>query len=139
MSVGMSNLNEINTAYDILSHKNAKISLLHCVSSYPTSEKDANLSSIYKLKDSFDCVIGQSDHTNDIIVPLYAVCCGAQIIEKHYKIDDNMDCVDSPVSITESQMKNLVHEIRRIENIMGSSDLKTRDCEKGSLIFRRKS
>jgi sialic acid synthase SpsE len=50
-----------------------------------------------------------------------------------------MDCVDAPVSITERQMKKLVYETRRIEKIMGSPVLETRECEKGSLIFRRKS
>ena len=139
LSVGMSNLNEINEAYEIIKSNNNNIALLHCVSSYPTKENNSNLSVISKLKESFDCVIGQSDHTNDIQVPLYAVCCGAQILEKHFMIDKKMECVDSPVSITEKQMSRLVKETRRIEMIMGSSELKTRNCEKGALTFRRKS
>ncbi len=139
MSVGMSNISEIEEAYNIISDNNDKIALLHCVSSYPTLEKDSSLGSIFSLKEKFDCVIGQSDHTNDIEVPLFAVCSGAQIIEKHYMIDKKMDCVDAPVSITESQMSNLIKQIRRVENIFGDPTLKTRDCEKGSLIFRRQS
>ena len=139
MSVGMSNLDEIKSAYELLKSSTSNIALLHCVSSYPTIETDSNLASIFSLKKSFDCVIGQSDHTNDILVPLYAVCSGAQIIEKHFRIDENMECVDSPVSISELQMKKLVDETRRIEKIMGSGELKLRDCEKGSIIFRRKS
>ena len=139
LSVGMSNLGEINEAYNIIKSFNEKLALLHCVSSYPTVEKDSNLSVISRLKESFDCIIGHSDHTNDIQVPLYAACCGAQILEKHFRIDENMDCVDAPVSITEMQMKKLVDETRRIEKIMGSTELETRECEKGALIFRRKS
>lgn len=139
LSVGMSNFSEINKAYKTIRSSNDKIALLHCVSSYPTNENDSNISVINKLKESFDCIIGQSDHTNDIQVPLYSVCCGAQILEKHFMIDETMDCVDAPVSITESQMKKLVYETRRIEKIMGSPVLETRECEKGSLIFRRKS
>ena len=72
-----------------------------------------------------------------MFVPL--ACCGAQILEKHFMIDENMDCVDSSVSITEKQMKKLVKQIRRIETIMGSTELKTRECENGALTFRRKS
>ena len=139
MSVGMSNIEEITNAYKIIKSKNKNLALMHCVSSYPTKENDSNLSVIRELKKSFDCIIGQSDHTNDIKVPLYAVCCGAQIIEKHYMIDDKMDCIDSPVSITEKQMRKLVIETRKIEKIMGRPDLKVRDCEKGALTFRRKS
>ena len=52
------------------------------------------------LKDQFsDCVIGHSDHTIVIKVPLYAVAMGARILEKHYKIDEDMDCVDKTVFV----------------------------------------
>ena len=140
ISVGMSNIDEITRAYNCIKKYNNNIALLHCVSAYPTDESDSNISAIFNLKKSFnDCVIGQSDHTNDIIVPTYSVCAGAQILEKHYKINDSMDCVDSPVSITENQMKNLVQETRRVERIMGNPNLELRECEKGSVIFRRKS
>ncbi len=140
LSVGMSNVDEITNAYNCIKKYNDKLALLHCVSAYPTDEKDSNISAIFSLKDNFkDCVIGQSDHTNDIDVPLFSVCSGAQILEKHFKIDESMECVDSPVSITELQLKNMVSQTRRIEKIMGSSELQIRDCEKGSLVFRRKS
>ncbi|HJZ22997.1 MAG TPA: N-acetylneuraminate synthase family protein, partial [Candidatus Babeliales bacterium] len=101
MSVGMANLSEIEEAFKILNNKTKKLAILHCISAYPTKEEDANLSAVYTLKEKFDCVIGQSDHTNGIIVPVYAVAAGAQVIEKHYKIDENMNCVDAPVSISE--------------------------------------
>lgn len=139
MSVGMSNLEEIKLAYDIIRLKNPNIALLHCISSYPTKESDSNLASINKLKQVFDCVVGQSDHTNDIDVPIYAVCAGAQIIEKHFKIDSKMDCPDSPVSITETQMNKLVKNIRRIEKIMGNQELGLKECERGTEQYRRKT
>ncbi|MDB4490889.1 N-acetylneuraminate synthase family protein [bacterium] len=140
MSVGMSNIDEIQNAYNCIKKYNSKIALLHCVSSYPTNEADSNISTIFNLKENFkDCIIGQSDHTNDIDVPGFSVCAGAQILEKHFKVDESMECVDSPVSITETQLKNLVIQTRRIEKIMGSSELQTRECEKGSLVYRRKS
>ena len=56
---------------------------------------------------------------------------GAQILEKHFKIDESMECVDSPVSITELQLKDLVLQTRKIEKILGSQNY-IRDCEKGS-------
>ena len=136
----MSNIDEIQNAYNCIKKYNNRIALLHCVSSYPTNESDSNISSIFNLKENFkDCIIGQSDHTNDIDVPAFSVSAGAQILEKHFKIDKSMECVDSPVSITELQLKNLVIQTRRIEKIMGSSELHTRECEKSSLIYRRKS
>jgi len=139
LSVGMSNLDEIKEAYEILSTGTKNIAILHCISSYPTDEKDARLSNLYSLQKEFDCIIGQSDHTNDIFVPLCAVSAGAQILEKHYKIDEKFDCIDAPVSITESQMKKLVEQTRRIERIFGNEEFGVRETEKGIVQFRRKS
>ena len=119
MSVGMANLDEIRGAYDVIAANKNNLAILHCVSAYPTEERNANLGAINVLQDEFsDCVIGQSDHTAGIKVPLYAVAAGAQIIEKHYKINENMDCIDAPVSISEKSMKNLVNEIRVVELII---------------------
>ena len=137
MSVGMSNLSEIEAAYNIFGEAN-NLSLLHCVSAYPTNEVDANLSAISVLKSKFPkAVIGHSDHTNGIKVPLYAVALGAQVIEKHYRIHNNMDCVDAPVSISEVQMAELVSQIRELEIILGEGEVNFLDAEKGSTIFRR--
>ena len=140
MSVGMANIDEIKSAYEILSANNHKLALLHCVSAYPTEEKDANLRAINGLQDEFkECVIGQSDHTAGIKVPLYAVAVGAQIVEKHYKIDDEMDCIDAPVSISQEKMKKLVLEIRHFEDIIGDGCIDMNEIEVGTSVFRRHS
>jgi len=139
MSVGMSNLEEIRAAYDILKGGTSNIVILHCISSYPTQEESANLAAMVKLQMEFDCVIGQSDHTNDIEVPLMAVAAGAQVLEKHYKIDEDMDCIDGPVSITEAQMTLLVEKTRRIEKVFGQGHFGVREAEKDIEVFRRPS
>lgn len=139
LSVGMSNLEEIREAYNILSEGTKNITLLHCISAYPTNENDAKLANIYKLKDQFNCIIGHSDHTNDIFVPLCAISAGAQVIEKHFKIDEGFECIDSAVSITEKQMKNLVDQARRIEKIFSSEEFGIRKSEVDIQKFRRKS
>lgn len=139
LSVGMSNLEEIREAYNILSEGTKNIALLHCISAYPTNENDAKLANIYKLKDQFDCIIGHSDHTNDIFVPFCAISAGAQVIEKHFKIDEDFECIDSAVSITEKQMKNLVDQTRRIEKIFSSEEFGIRKSEVDIQVFRRKS
>ena len=139
MSVGMSNLNEIENAYNILKKGTKNIAILHCISSYPTPEEKSNLSNIYEIQNKFNCVVGQSDHTNDIKVPIYAAAAGAQILEKHYKIDEDFKCIDSPVSITEIQMKKLVDEIRKLEKIFGSESFEVKEIEKSAQIFKRPS
>ena len=135
MSTGMANLQEVKEAYNILK-KRCHVSLLHCVSAYPRKEIDANLNIIKTLKENFpQCTIGHSDHTPDIKVPLYAVACGAEIIEKHFMIEP--DCVDAPVSINEKQMSLLVKEIRLLEKILGNKSLGMTKAQEGTKIFRR--
>lgn len=137
-SVGMSDENAINNAYKRFSAQK-KISLMHCVSLYPMSPEDANLAAIFSLKKKFDCPVGYSDHTNNIDVPLYAVCAGAQIIEKHYKLDENMKCIDSAVSITEAQMKKMIISIDNIDKIMGDGNIYINKKTDPNLIFKRKN
>jgi N,N'-diacetyllegionaminate synthase len=139
ISVGMSNLDEIEDAYNILKEGTNNIAILHCISSYPTMGKDSNLSNIYKIQEKYDCIIGQSDHTNDIKVPIYAAAAGAQILEKHFKIDEEFECVDSPVSITEVQMKGLVKDVRELEEIFSDENFGVRDAEQWATAFRRPS
>jgi len=140
MSVGMANIAEIREAHQIISASHNRLAILHCVSAYPTEEKDANLGAISVLQQEFPgTVIGQSDHTSGIKVPLYAVAAGAQIIEKHYKIDDEMGCIDAPVSITEDQMINMVTEIRSLESIIGDATVDMSETEQATSVFRRYS
>ena len=139
LSLGMGNKNEIASASKILaSNPECKNALLHCISSYPTKEEDANLITLKFLKESYkDFIIGLSDHTVDIKVPCYATVLGAQIIEKHFKIDENMSCIDASVSITELQMKKLVSEVRIIEKILGVDKDKLTKEEEEIIKYRR--
>jgi len=138
ISVGMSSVSEIRNAVEELNKGTSQIGLLHCISAYPTSEEDANIGAIHSLIVNFpDCVVGQSDHTNDIQVPLYAVAAGAQILEKHYKVSKNMECIDAPVSISESQMAKLVTETRRLEKILGTGISESTPVQKGTEQYRR--
>ena len=139
-SVGMGTEKEIDDAYKVLAkNKKSKNVILHCVSAYPTKVENAQLMQINILKNKYnECVIGQSDHTNNILVPCYAVAAGAQIIEKHYKLDDSMNCIDSAVSITEAQMALLVNKVREIEKMFGQEKRLLSFQEKEVLKYRRK-
>lgn len=139
MSVGMANRKEIDVAYEILELGGANIALLHCVSCYPLQEDDANLAAIYALQDQYDCVIGYSDHTAGIEVPLLAVAAGAQVVEKHFRLTDTMECVDAAVSISEAQMREMVERIRRTERAFGSGELGMTAGQEPIAVFRRPS
>jgi len=138
ISVGMSNIDEINQMISIFKEYKNNIALLHCISAYPTMEQEANLAAIHTLINDFpNLIIGQSDHTNGIEVPIYAVAAGAKIIEKHYKIYDEMDCIDAPVSISESNFSQLVSSIRKLELILGTGEIHSTPAQKGTEQYRR--
>jgi len=138
LSTGMSTLKEVEQAFNIFKNKKSKLILLHCVSSYPISEDEANLLVIKKLKEKFNCLVGYSDHTNDIKTSLYSACMGAQVIEKHFMIDKRMNCVDKSVSITEKQLNKLNLELDNLDKILGSGKKTITNAEKKNIIFKRK-
>ena len=138
ISTGMSNLKEIENIYKIYKKRSIKLFILHCISSYPNREQDSLLSNIQFLKKKLNCNIGLSDHTNDIKIPIYANLLGANIIEKHFKLNKDHKCIDSPVSITGNQLKKLKEELNNIDIILGQPKFGIRVSEKDSVIFKRK-
>jgi len=137
-STGMASLLEIKKIYKLFRKKNVNLGILHCVSSYPNSEESSYLSNISFLKKNFKCPIGISDHTSDIKIPIYGALLGANIIEKHIKINNDHKCVDSPVSITGKQLKTLRIEVDKISKILNKPKFGIRPEESGIKIFKRK-
>ncbi len=116
ISTGMSELSDIELAMKtVLQTKNNKIALLHCVSSYPCPASSANINMINSLKNTFNCIVGYSDHTTGIDISISAVALGASIIEKHFTIDRNMDGPDHNFSILKDELENLVRSSKRVK------------------------
>ena len=108
VSTGMATVKEIKNAIKEIKRYHNKIIILHCVSSYPTKLKDINLEKINKLKLLYkDCLVGLSDHTDNIISSIASMPFKVIAIEKHFNIDDNIKTVDSSFSINEKLLKNL--------------------------------
>ena len=113
----MCEIEDIKIAVNIFSKNN--LSLLHCVSSYPTPEEDCNLKAINLLK-SFNLPVGYSGHEIGFYPTLLAVATGAKIIERHYTIDKNMKGFDHKISLEPNDLFLMVKEIRKIEQILGN-------------------
>ena len=90
------------------------------------------------MKEKYNCQIGISDHTNDIVTSIYGYLMGAKIIEKHFVINSKYKCVDLPVSITEKQMGDLVRKIQHLKKVIGFPVFGNRKEEKNSYTFKRK-
>ena len=120
LSTGMSNFEEIRNSIDIIKkYGNKKITLLHCVSSYPAKHNSLNLNVMDTLREKFKLGVGYSDHSVGYDACLAAVAKGAKIIEKHVTISNNMKGPDHKSSLKISKLKKLVEKIRLYEQILG--------------------
>jgi len=141
ISVGMGDLKEIKEAVKILERGKNELGILHCVSLYPPVAGELNLQKIGILKKIFPKhIIGYSDHTLDIFIPVSAVALGAKIIEKHFTLDKNMSGLDHLRSADPDEFKKMVEQIRFLEKTIDPNKknitLATREKEMRK-VFRR--
>lgn len=139
LSTGMSNLEEVRQAIKVLKdYGTIDISILHCNTEYPTPMEDVNLLAMQTMKDKFALKVGYSDHTEGIEVPIAAVAMGAEIIEKHFTLDKNMEGPDHKASLEPDELKSMVKAIRNIELAMGNGVKKPSKSEKKNINIVRK-
>lgn len=140
LSTGMSTLQEVNDALAVLRENGAgKITLLHCTTNYPTPMQDVNLNAMITLRDKCDCSVGYSDHTAGIEVPIAAVALGAEVIEKHFTLDRNMEGPDHKASLEPDELEAMVNAIRNIEKALGDGIKVPSESEKANIAVVRKS
>lgn len=124
LSTGMAGKKELDDALDVVTRYHSNISILHCVSQYPTHPDNLNLSTITYLKENYgQYKIGFSDHTIGIAAPVVAVGMGAEIIEKHITIDRHMKGTDQAGSLGPDGVNRMIRDIRMVEHWMGTKDL----------------
>lgn len=124
LSTGMAGKKELDDALNIITKHHNAISILHCVSEYPTKPQNVNLHTITYLKKHFpDYTIGFSDHTVGIATPVAAVAMGAEIIEKHITLDRRMKGTDQAGSLGPDGLNRMIRDIRILEMSKGVEDL----------------
>ena len=129
LSTGMSGRIELDTALDIITKYHSNISILHCVSQYPTQPDVLNLNTILYLKENYsEYKIGFSDHTIGLAAPVAAVALGAEIVEKHITIDRKMKGTDQACSLGPDGVNRMIRDIRLTELWLGKKDLYVDDC-----------
>ena len=120
LSTGMATLAQVATAYDTLMDAGApSVALLHCTTNYPCPKNEVNLRAMLTMKDAFKCQVGYSDHTMGIEIPIAAVAMGAEIIEKHFTLDRDMEGPDHKASLEPHELKAMVDAIRNTEIALG--------------------
>lgn len=122
LSTGMSEMWEIVRAVDTLvsaGTQKERISILHCTSDYPAKMQDLNLRAMNTIAAETGCRVGYSDHSEGTAASIAAVAMGAEIIEKHFTLDHNMEGPDHIASLEPQELLGLVQQIRNVELAMG--------------------
>jgi len=130
LSTGMSSLGEVERAYnELLSAGSKSVALLHCTTNYPCPMDEVNLNAMITMKNAFNTKVGYSDHTMGIEIPIAAVAMGAEIIEKHFTLDRNMEGPDHKASLDTVDLCKMVSCIRNIEQALGDGIKKPNESE----------
>ncbi len=122
ISTGMSTLEEIDTAVNILLKGNNKPIIMHTNSSYPTPPEEINLNLIPFLKKRYDCIIGYSGHEQNLTPTIIAASLGASVIERHITLSHNMWGTDQKASLEVMAMDMLKKRLNDVNIILGSAE-----------------
>jgi N-acetylneuraminate synthase len=140
VSTGMSTLGEVEEAVKVLRTAGAKkLTLLHCVTEYPTPYAEVNLRAMLTLKTAFGLPVGYSDHTPGIEIAVAAVALGAVVIEKHFTLDRSLPGPDHAASLEPAELRQMVSAIRNVEAALGTGLKAPAPCELPNIPVARKS
>jgi sialic acid synthase SpsE len=124
VSTGMAGKKELDDALETIAKYHNNVSILHCVSQYPTHPSNVNLRTMDFLKKHYpNHKIGYSDHTIGIATPVAAVAMGAEIIEKHITLDRNMKGTDQAGSLGIDGINRMMRDIRVMEMELGREEI----------------
>lgn len=129
MSTGMSSLQEVDTAVELVNKHTDNFVLMHTNSSYPTPRSELNLSLIPFLQERYECTVGYSGHEDDLEPTVIAAVLGAKVIERHITLSHEMWGTDQKSSLEVVGMDKLYKRIRDIDQILGTPDKQVTESE----------
>lgn len=131
ISTGMCELREIDEVVELFKKNKCEFELMHCVSTYPMKDEEANLKVIETLRERYKCKVGYSGHESTLLkVGIVAATLGATSIERHITLDRAMYGSDQAASVEHNVLKNFVESVRKVKNILGNGEKKVTETEK---------
>jgi sialic acid synthase len=122
MSTGMSTLDEIDKAMEIIKKHTDQVALFQCTSSYPTDDEDVNLNVIPALKKRYDCPVGYSGHERGTAITIASVAVGGCMVERHFTLDRSMKGPDHAASLEVTGMSAVVERIKKTYVSLGTPE-----------------
>ena len=130
VSTGMATLEEIDVIVELFRSVDCPFELMHCNSTYPMREEDANLNCIRMLRERYGCDVGYSGHESSLLkVCSTAVALGATSIERHITLDRAMYGSDQAASIETHALRAFVETLRKIPLLLGSDEKSMSEAE----------
>ena len=129
LSTGMSTLEEIDAAVELLRKYTDDFVLMQCTSAYPTDHEDLNLWVIQTLKNRYNCLVGYSGHERGVAVSPGAGLSGACVIERHFTLDRTMKGPDHAASLEPPGMSLLIRRARNFYIALGSPEKRVLESE----------
>lgn len=137
---GLATLAEARSAINIIKRTgNNQVVALHCTTNYPCPLSEVNLRAMLTMRQKLPVLVGYSDHTLGIQIPIMAATLGAVVIEKHFTLARNMAGPDHKASLELAELKAMVNAIREVPFILGSDVKKPNDSEMNIIKIARKS
>lgn len=138
ISTGLAGLGDIERAVTTARENGcSELVLLHCISSYPAPDEQANLRTIPHLAQAFGVVGGLSDHTHGTAVSVAAVALGAAVIEKHFTLARSDGGPDAAFSLEPEEFRRLCSDTRSAWTALGSVGYDLKAAEQANVVFRR--
>ncbi len=133
MATGVAYMSDIELALQTCKEAgNENVILLKCCSAYPAPYEDINLKTMPSMKETFDCIVGLSDHTMGTAVASAAVALGAKVVEKHLTLSRADGGADAAFSMEPHEFKEMVDNIRMIEKALGRATYDLTQKQKNS-------
>lgn len=129
ISTGMSKIADLDRAVNIFREVGCPFELMHCVSTYPMTDEDANLNRIKTLRKRYGCNVGYSGHEIGLAVSYAAAAMGITSLERHITLDRSMYGSDQAASVEFAGFRILVGAVRKIEQAMGDGSLEMNSKE----------
>ncbi len=117
LSSGMSTLDELDAAVELIKGHDLPLTVLQCTTAYPCPPEKIGLNMISILRDRYGCEVGLSDHSGTIYAGLAAAAIGIDMLEVHVTFSRQMFGPDVPASVTIDELKQLVDGVRFIETM----------------------
>lgn len=140
LSTGTATLDEVAASVRAFREAGGReLALMQCTASYPAPPESLNLRAIVTLRSAFGAPAGLSDHSRDPLVgPLGAVALGANLLEKHYTLDNSLPGPDHRYAVEPDELRRMIQAVRDLERALGSGEKVLHPVERELHAFARR-